>query len=129
MRRIAVIALVVVVIGGVTWALWPATRWPQSFCAPIVRVVGTDADAIAVSFGHPGTTLTATEDDQVDKLMYDITLALGAAPNASLQAELIRYRSQLGVVLSTTIVADAMSRFDEQARTQLSGCGITPVGS
>jgi hypothetical protein len=91
--------------------------------------VGTDATAIAISFGHPEPTLTAAQDDQLNKLMYDITLALGAAPNATLQAELNRYRSELGVVLSTTIVTDAMSHFDEQARTQLRACGIRPIGS
>jgi hypothetical protein len=129
MRRIATLALVVIVIGGAAWALWPATKWPQSFCAPIVRVVGTDAAAIARSFGHPEPTLTAAQDDRVDNLMYDITLAVGAAPNAELLAELNRYRSELGVVLSTTVVMDAMSQFDEQARTQLRACGTVPVGS
>jgi hypothetical protein len=111
MRRIAVVALVAIVIGGVAWAIWPATTWPQSFCAPIERVVGTDADVIARSFSHPEPTLTAAQDDQVHKLRYDITLAVSVAPNADLHAELIRYRSELGVLLSKTIVTDAMSQF------------------
>jgi hypothetical protein len=129
MRRILLIAVVALVIGGVAWAVWPATTWPRAFCAPVERVVGADADAIAKSFSHPEPTLTVTQEDQVNKLMYDLTLAVGAAPTAQLRAELNRYLAELGVVLSTNIVTDAMSHFDQQARTQLRACGVTPLGS
>jgi hypothetical protein len=94
-----------------------------------VRVLGSDADAISVSFSHPEPTLSVAQDNQVDKLMYDITLAVGAAPTAQLRTELHAYLAQLGVVLSTNIVTDAMSHFDLQARTQLRACGVAPVGS
>jgi hypothetical protein len=129
MRRVVLIAVVALVIGGAAWAFWPAAKWPQSFCAPVVRVVGGDADAISMSFSHPERSLTVAQDDQLNKLMYDITLAVGAAPTAQLRAELNNYLTELGVVLSTNIVTDAMSNFDLQARTQLSACGVTPVGS
>jgi hypothetical protein len=129
MRRLVVVALVVIVIGGAAWALWPATKWPHAFCAPVERVVRADANAIARSFSHPEPTLTVAQEDQVNKLMYDVTLAVGAAPTAQLRAELNRYLADLGVVLSTNIVTDAMSHFDQQARTQLRACGVTPIGS
>ncbi|HEY5092098.1 MAG TPA: hypothetical protein VII60_02450 [Acidimicrobiales bacterium] len=129
MRRIVVAVLIAIVIVGVAWALLPATKWPHAFCAPIVRVVGTDADAIARSFSHPEPTLTVAQEDQVNKLMYDATLAQGAVPTAQLRAELNRYFVELGGVLSTNSVTNAMSQFDQQARTQLRACGITPIGS
>ncbi|MBW4079307.1 MAG: hypothetical protein HIU84_12525 [Acidobacteria bacterium] len=129
MRRIVVVALVAIVIGGAAWALWPATKWPHAFCTPVVRVVGVDADAIARSFSHPEPTLTVAQEDQVNKLMYDVTLAEGAAPTAQLRAELNRYLAELGVVLSTNIVTDSMSQFDQQARSQLRACGVTPISS
>ena len=129
MRRAALVAVVALIIGGVAWALWPATTWPRAFCAPVVRVVGADADAIAKSFSHPESTLTVAQEDEVDTLLYDVTLAVGAAPTAQLRAELNRYRAELGVVLSTNIVTNAMSQFDQQARTQLRACGVTPLGS
>jgi hypothetical protein len=129
MRRIVVVALIGVVIVGAAWVLWPATKWPQAFCAPVERVVGPDADAIARSFSHPEPTLTMAQEDQVNKLMYDVTLAVGAVPNAQLRTELNGYLAELGVVLSTNIVTNAMSHFDEQARTQLRACGVTPIGS
>jgi hypothetical protein len=69
------------------------------------------------------------QEDQVNKLMYDVTLAVGAVPNAQLRTELNGYLAELGVVLSTNIVTNAMSHFDEQARTQLRACGVTPIGS
>ena len=94
-----------------------------------MRVVGADADAIAKSFSHPEPTLTVAQEDRVDKLMYDVTLAVGAAPTAHLRAELNRYLAELGVVLWTNIVTDAMSHFDQQARTQLRACGVIPLGS
>jgi hypothetical protein len=128
-RRGSVVALALLIIGGLTWVLWPATSWPETFCAPVVRVVGADAGAIAKSFSHPATTLTVAQEDQVNKLMYDLTLAVGAAPTAQLRSELHRYLAQLGAVLTTNVVTDAMSQFDLQARTQLRACGVTPIGS
>jgi hypothetical protein len=129
MRRFVVVVLVVMVVGSTAWALWPATKWSNAFCAPVERVVGPDANAIARSFSHPAPTLTVAQADRVNKLMYDITLAVGSVPTAQLRTELNSYRTQLGVVLSTNIVTDAMSRFDQQARTQLRACGVTPIGS
>jgi hypothetical protein len=96
---------------------------------PVVRVVGVDADAIAKSFSHPELTLTVAQEDQVDKLVYDVTLAVGTVPTAELRGELNRYLAELDVVLSTNTVTDAMSKFDEQARTQLRACGVTPIGA
>ncbi len=125
----ALVAVVALVIGGVAWALWPATTWPRTFCDPVERVIGADAGAITKSFGHSGSRLSVAQEFQVDKLMYDITLAVGAAPTTQLRAELNRYRAELGVVLSTNIVTDAMSHFNQQASTQLRTCGVTPIGS
>lgn len=122
------VVVVGLVVGGAAWALWPATTWPRAFCAPVERVVGADAVAISKSFSHPEPTLTNAQQDQVARLMYDVTLASGTAPTAQLQSELNRYLAELGVVLSTNIVTDAMSNFDQQAGTQLRACGIAPVG-
>jgi hypothetical protein len=129
MPRVLQVAVLAVVIAVVAWALWPATTWPAAFCAPVDRVVGTDATAIARSFGRPEPTLTVTQEDQVNKLTYDLTLAAGHAPTDQLSTELYEYLAELGGVLSTTIVDDAVSQFDEHARTQLRACGITPIGS
>ena len=128
MRRLVLVVVVILVVGGATWALWPATTWPRAFCAPVERVVGADTVAISKSFSHPEPTLTKAQEDQVTRLMYDLTLAVGSAPTAQLRAELNRYIVELGVVLSTNIVTDAMSNFDQHARTQLRACGITPLG-
>jgi hypothetical protein len=129
MRRLVLAGAVLAILGVVAWALWPSTAWPRAFCAPVVRVVGADANAIAVNFSHPMNRLTAAQEVQVNKLMYDINLAVGSAPTVQLRSELNRYLAELGVVLSTNIVTDAVSQFDEQARTQLKACGVTPVGS
>lgn len=129
MRRIVVVAVVALVIGGATWALWPATKWHLSFCAPVVRVVGADAVAIAKSFSHPAPTLAAPQVDQVATLAHDVQLAEATAPTAQLRAELNRYLAELGAVLSTDTVSNAISQFDQQARTQLRACGVTPTGS
>ncbi|HUZ39949.1 MAG TPA: hypothetical protein VMU68_00955 [Acidimicrobiales bacterium] len=129
MRRIVVAAVAAFVIGGAAWALWPATKWPQVFCAPVVRVVGADAVPIAKSFSHPEPTLTATQEDEVATLAHDVQLAEAAAPTAQLRAELNRYLAELGVKLSTLTVTDAMGQFDQHARTQLRACGVRPIGS
>jgi hypothetical protein len=128
MRRVALV-LLVVAVAGATWLLWPATTWPRAFCAPVVRVIGTDANPISTGFSHYEPTLSTTQEGQVNKLMYDITLARGNAPTAQLRNELDHYLAGLGGVLTTNTVTDAMSRFDVRARTQLRACGVTPVGS
>jgi hypothetical protein len=128
-RTLVVVVFVALVVAGTAWAIWPATKWPQSFCAPIVRVIGADANPISVSFTHAEPTLTTAQEGLLNKLMYDLTLAEGAAPTAQLQTELHRYVAELGVVLSTQIVTNAMSQFDELARTQLRACGVTSSGS
>lgn len=46
MRRLVFVVVVVLVVGGATWAQWPSTVWPRAFCAPVVRVVAADARAI-----------------------------------------------------------------------------------
>ena len=130
MRRKAVIAFIsAIVIGGAAWAFWPTTKWPRSFCAPVVRAVSADADAISISLSHPAPTLTITQQNQVATLLHDVRLADVNAPTAQLQLELNRYLAQLGVTFSTQSVTDAMSRFDQQARTQLRDCGVNPIGS
>jgi len=116
-------------IGGAAWAIWPTTRWPRSFCAPVVRVVSADADAISISLSHPAPSLTSTQQNQVATLLHDVRLSDVNAPTAQLQSELNRYLAQLGVTFSTQSVTDAMSQFDRQARTQLRDCGVTPVGA
>ena len=128
MRRVVLVAAVVaIVIGGAAWALWPAAKWPQAFCAPVTRMMGTDADAVAKSFSHRSSTLTVTQVDRVATLFHDAQLAEANAPTAQLRAELNRYLVELGVVLSTNIVTDAMIRFDQKASTQLRACGVIPT--
>lgn len=127
MRRLVLVSLVVVVAGIATWALWPGTKWPQSFCGPVVRVVGSDADAIAKSFSHPKPTLTAAQEDQVATLAHDVQLAEAAAPTTQLRAELNRYLAELGAKLTTNSVSNAFSQFDQLARTQLRACGVRPL--
>lgn len=128
MRRAIIAIVLVLVVAGAAWALWPSTKWPSAFCVPVVRVVGADADPIAKSFSHPSPTLTAKQMDQVATLMHDVQLAEANAPTAQLRAELHRYLAELGGVLSTNIVTYSMSQFDSESVTQLRACGITPTG-
>ena len=127
MRRPVIVSLIVVVTGAATLALWPRTKWPQSFCGPVVRVVGADADAIAKSFSHPQPTLTATQEQQVATLAHDVQLVVAAAPTAQLRGELNRYLAELGGKLSTNSVSNALSQFDGLASRQLSACGVRPL--
>ena len=129
MRRVVLVAVLALVIGAAAWALWPAKKWPQAFCAPVVRVVGADADPIAISLNYPKPVLTAAQQQMVDKLRRDVRLAAAKAPTLQLRAELFHYLSQLPNNPSTNVVTDAMSHFDQQARTQLRACGVTPTGS
>ena len=128
MRRIVLVAVLALVIGGAAWALWPATKWPKAFCVPVVRVVGTDVDRIATSFSHFEPVLTATQRQMVATLRKDVRLAAANAPTPELRAELNLYTSALSGDPSTLTVTYAISRFDEQARTLLRACGLRPAG-
>ncbi len=125
------VVVVALVVGGAAWALWPATTWPRTFCAPVVRVVGADARAIVTSrAANENLAITPAEHKMVAALQADIVLAEAAAPTAQLRTELRNYMKQLhGIYTSMNGVTDAMSTFDQLARTQLRACGVTPVGS
>lgn len=128
MRRVALLCVLALVIGGAAWALWPATKWPRAFCAPVVRVVGADVNPIAISFSNPRLPLTAAERQMVVRLRSDVQRAAAAAPTSQLHAELDRYLSALRGNPSKLSVSTAFSRFDQEARTQLRACGVTPAG-
>lgn len=125
------VVVVALVVGGATWALWPATTWPRAFCAPVVRVVGTDARAIVTyKATNENLPITPAEQKMVAALRADIDLAEAAAPTEQLRLELLNYVEQLhGIYASMNVVTDAMSNFDQLARTQLRACGVTPAGS
>ena len=125
------VVVVALVVGGEAWALWPATTWPRAFCAPVVRVVGADARAIVTSrAANENLAFTPAEHKMIAALQADIVLAEAAAPTAQLRLELRNYMKQLhGIYTSMNGVTDAMSTFDQLARTQLRACGVTPVGS
>ena len=125
------VVVVALVVGGAAWALWPATTWPRAFCAPVVRVVGADARAIVTyRAANENLAITPAEHKMVAALQADIVLAEAAAPTAQLRLELRNYVEQLhGIYTSMNGVTDAMSTFDQLARTQLRACGVTPVGS
>ncbi len=129
MRRAVIVAALALVVAGVMWALWPATKWPEAFCGPVNRVVGADAVMISQSFSRPEPTLTTTQRRQVSILLHDVQLAAVAAPTHQLRSELNRYRKDIDGVISTTPVTNAMSQFDLHARTQLRSCAIVPIGS
>ena len=130
MRRLVLVVVVALVVGAVAWALWPATTWPRAFCAPVVRVVGADARAIVTDqMRNEHLPITPAEHKMVDTLRADIALAEKAAPTAQLRMELRNYVEQLhGIYTSMYVVTDAMGNFDQQARTQLRACGVTPIG-
>jgi hypothetical protein len=128
MRRIILIVILALVIGGAVWALWPATKWPRVFCAPVVRVVRDDADPLAISLSHPGTVLTATQRQMVATLRRDVRLAEATAPTSQLRAELNFYLLELSNNPTPDSVSNAFSLFDQKARTQLRACGVTPTG-
>jgi hypothetical protein len=130
MRRLVLVVVVALVVGGAAWALWPATTWPRAFCVPVVRVVGADARAIVIYQMHnEHLPITPAEHKMVATLRADIVLAEEAAPTAQLRMELHNYVEQLhGIYTSMNVVTDAMGNFDQQARTQLRACGVTPIG-
>jgi hypothetical protein len=65
----------------------------------------------------------------VTTLRADIVLAKASAPTSQLRTELGDYLSQLRNGHSILPVTDAISQFDQEARTQLEACGVKPVGS
>jgi hypothetical protein len=128
-RRVALLVAVVAVVSAVTWVLWPTTSWPRTFCAPVARVVGADVNRLDVSLSHPRPAFTAAQATMVATLRHDVRLSEAAAPTPRLRVELATYLAQLRGTASTGAVANALSQFDEHARTQLRACGITPIGS
>ena len=129
MRRIIFTAVIALVVGGAAWVLWPATTWPRAFCTPVVRVVGADVDTIAAYMSHnEPVAITPAEHKMVVTLRADIVLARAAAPTRQLRTELNLYHSRLSNDPSMNIVTDAMSQFDQKARTQLEACGVRPSG-
>ena len=73
MRRVVLVVVVALVVGGEAWALWPATTWPRAFCAPVVRVVGADARAIVTSrAANENLAITPAEHKMVAALQADI---------------------------------------------------------
>lgn len=129
MRRTIIVLVLALVVAGMAWALWPATRWPSAFCVPVVKVAGADADAIANSFTHhPSPALTTTQLEMVATLRADVRRAEVNAPTSQLRTELNRYLTELNGKLTNLTVSDALSRFDEGARTQLRACGLRPAG-
>ena len=90
------VVVVALVVGGEAWALWPATTWPRTFCAPVVRVVGADARAIVTSrAANENLAFTPAEHKMIAALQADIVLAEAAAPTAQLRLELRNYMKQL----------------------------------
>lgn len=134
-RKVALVVPALAAAGAIAWALWPATSWPASFCRPVVRVVGSDADAIAAVV-H-GQSLSANESAPVTSadralaalLARDISLADAHAPTAQLRNELTHYGRRLANVRTTGELTSAISHFDEEAATQLSSCGVTPIAT
>ena len=96
-----------------------------------MRVVGADARTIINYRAHNETVaITPAEHKMVATLRADIVLAEKAAPTAQLRSELRNYLERLhGIYTSMNVVIDAMSNFDQHARTQLRACGVTPGGS
>lgn len=54
---------------------------------------------------------------------------MAVAPTTQLQMELRLYYSRLNGNPSMNVVTDAMSQFDQRARTQLRAGGVIPGGS
>lgn len=130
MRRLVFVVVVVLVVGGATWAQWPSTVWPRAFCAPVVRVVAADARAIVTyQTNNENLPITPAEHKMFATLRADIGLAVAVAPTTQLQMELRLYYSRLNGNPSMNVVTDAMSQFDQRARTQLRAGGVIPGGS
>ena len=122
-------------MGAIAWALWPATSWPASFCKPVVRVVGGDAKAIVAVVqdqslsANVNAPVTSAERALVALVTRDISLADAHAPTAQLRHELTDYGGRLAKARTTDEVTSAISHFDEEAATQLSSCGVTPIAT
>ena len=131
MRRVILIAVTALLVGGVAWALWPATSWPRALCAPVVRVFDADARALAVyQVQNKSGVVTPTEYKLISTLRADVVLAEAAAPSSQLRSELHTYAEHLhGAHLSINEWTTAMSNFDVQVRNQLGACGVTPAAS
>ena len=138
MRRVILVAITALVIAALAWALWPATTWPRAFCAPVLRIVGSDASALfhqvqnKNGFVTPNKTGrdTPTEQKLVSTLRADVILAEGAAPTSQLRSELHTYAERLhGGRLSIGEWTLAMSTFDVKAGDQLGACGVVPLHS
>lgn len=133
MRRVVLVVVLALVVGGVAWALWPATKWPQSFCAPVTRVVGTDAIAMMNVDQHYGWQRPVASDPggpaKVATLRADVLLAKSKAPTSQLRAELSTYASHVRSGDSMLTVTDALNIFDSRVHRQLEACGIKPIGS
>ena len=89
-----------------------------------------NANSIAISFSHQHSSpvLTAAQLALVATLRADVRRAAVAAPTSQLRNELNRYHSELDGKLTNLTVTNAVSQFDEGARTQLRACGLRPAG-
>ena len=127
MRKLLLLVLAFAVVGAVAWALWPATRWPASFCQPISRVTGKDANAIVKDVARHHNYNTPVVASLHEALVTDVLLAEHYAPTAQLRQELRHYAYELGRSPSEFQTTDAMSNFDARSSKQLGTCGITPI--
>jgi hypothetical protein len=133
MRRIALVVALVIVTVGIVWVVWPTTKWPLTFCNPVIRVVGTDAAAVlAIKTNGDwrrsvASTLGASE--VVAKMRSDIADAIMTAPTSRLRLELNSYLIHASNFDSMLTVDSALNLFDHEARTQLEDCGVKPIGS
>jgi hypothetical protein len=156
-RWIALAVVVAVAVSGAVYVFARTTRWPASFCRPIVRVVGGDAVALTrlpityptvvncvnVSSSSGSRQRCQTEPpplpsgptiaspvaaDDLARLHRDTLLALNFAPTSRWRAELSQYVTQTVGSPRAFMFGGAMGNFDEFARTSLEACGIHPLG-
>jgi hypothetical protein len=127
-RRTVVVVVLVLVVGGAVWALWPSTTWLPSFCGPIGRVVGSDVRTVmSYQSQNQGVTVTPAERRLIANLRSDVDESVTHAPTSALRRELLRYQRELRGNPSLIQVDNAFSAFDQKARTQLRACGIRPI--
>ena len=126
-RKILLMVLAVAVVGAVAGTLWPATRWPASFCQPLIRVIGKDANAIVKDVGQNHNYNLPVSASLHEALVTDVLLAEHRAPTAQLRRELSHYAYELGTSPSVLQTTDAMSNFDSRGGTQLRACGIVSI--
>jgi hypothetical protein len=137
MRRLVLAAVAALVVGVIVWAMWPATSWPRAFCAPVVRVIGTDTSALTYQLQNKNGVVTnksgittPTEHRMLSTLRADVVLGEADAPTSLLRSELLNYAQHLqGAQRSVSGWTTAMGIFDVQVGSQLRACGITPVSS